>query len=73
MKVSALKSFLGNPNQGGGPEDLRVVADIPTFLRRHEDMFSFDAVTQILRLHNLEAFESTAMTEPPAADPSNTG
>jgi len=73
IKVSALKSFLGNPNQGGGPEDLRVVADIPTFLRRHEDSFCYDAKTQSLRLRHLEASESIAMTEPPAADPTDNG
>jgi len=69
MKVCALKSFLGNPNQGGGAEDLRVVADVSSFLRSHADKFHYDADTQTIRLRNVGAPESSAMTEPSAADP----
>lgn len=46
IHVSALRSFLGNPLSGGGPEDLRVVADIKAFVGRHVDKFVFDTTTK---------------------------
>jgi len=50
---TAMKSFLGDPSQGGGPEDLRVVADMQTFLGRHKETFSYDAATRTLSLNRL--------------------
>jgi hypothetical protein len=50
IHVSALRSFLGNPLSGGGPEDLRVVADIKAFVGRHVDKFVFDTTTKRVSL-----------------------
>lgn len=50
IKTYDLRTFLGNPNKGGGPEDLRVVADIPTFIGHHTDVFDYDAATKSLSL-----------------------
>lgn len=50
MKVCDLKSFLGNPNQGGGPEDLWVTAGLQTFVKRHAHVFAYDEGNQRLSL-----------------------
>jgi hypothetical protein len=50
VKIAVLKSFLGDPSQGGGPEDKRVVVDWGAFVARHADMFSHDTVNKKLSL-----------------------
>lgn len=50
MKVCDLRSFLGNPNQGGGPEDLWVAAGLQTFVQRHAHVFAYDEANQRLSL-----------------------
>lgn len=45
-----LKSFLADPGQGGAPQDLKVVNDIPAFVERHADVFVYDAATTRLSL-----------------------
>lgn len=52
VKVEILRGQLGNPNQGGGAEDLRVVADWATFVSRHAETFSYDAATKCLSLRS---------------------
>lgn len=42
MEVSGLGGFLGDPNQGGGPEDLEAVGDWAAFAKRHRDTFCYD-------------------------------
>jgi len=46
VHINHLRSFLGDPQQGGGPEDLRPVVDWETFVVRHAGTFIYDAVTK---------------------------
>jgi len=48
--VGDLRSFLGNQRQGGGPTDLRVVAEFEAFVGRHTDTFIYDAAAKRLSL-----------------------
>lgn len=50
--ISDLKSFLGNPQYGGGPQDLRVVASWKVFVSRNADKFKYNGATKSLSLHN---------------------
>jgi len=54
-----VKSFLGDLSQGGGPEDLRVVADMQTFVERHKETLSYDASMRILSLYRLPGVQGT--------------
>jgi len=50
IPVSIVKSFLGNPNNAGGPEALRLVADLPKFVERHPNIFCYDDATKRISL-----------------------
>lgn len=50
VKADNLKGFLGDPRQGGGPEDLRVVVDWEAFVSCHADTFVYDASTKSVRI-----------------------
>jgi len=52
-KVSYLKAILGDPGQGGKPEDTRVLADIEAFVLRQKEKFNYDAATKKLSLRTL--------------------
>lgn len=46
VNAGAIRAYLGNPEQGGGPEDLRVVADWESFVGRHPNQFTYDPGTR---------------------------
>jgi len=56
MKFRALEIYVANSTGNGGPRDLRVIADIEAFVRRHADIFSYDKATQQLSLDPLIRF-----------------
>lgn len=60
VKVNDLKSLLGDSSSGGGPEDLRVIANIKAFVSRHTDTFAYDAVTKRLSLSGDKGIDPAA-------------
>lgn len=68
MTVCTLKSFLGNPNQGGGPEDLLVVQDMQSFVDRHAELLCFaDAETKSVKLCNNISPDFSSLVKPVCA------
>lgn len=47
-----IRGFLGDPQQGGGSQDLEVVGDLVTFVQRHTGIFCYDAVTKRVSLRD---------------------
>lgn len=50
VNVDLLRTFLGDPDQGGGPEDLELVGDLPSFVEGHRNVFFYDAATNAVGL-----------------------
>lgn len=65
MNLGDLRGFLGDPEQGGGREDLKVVTNIEEFVERHPDTFRYDGATKTL---SLRAIGETPAMDTPAID-----
>jgi len=64
VRLPDLRSFLGDPNQGGGPEDLRILADWPSFVGRHTETIDYDPVTESVSLRSQKGPEPAPNTVP---------
>jgi len=67
ISVSDLRSFLGNPHEGGGPEDLEAFGDAEAFVRRHYDRFWYDAGIRSVGLRPQPASAPVEFPVPPKA------
>eukprot|EP00667_Euglena_gracilis_P005848 EG_transcript_5895 len=61
IHVGGLQGYLGNPQNGGCPEDRAVVADWRAFAARHTDKFQYEDSGRLPTLRLIGPFEAAAI------------